>query len=213
MGLPRSPILSNLPGLNAEAKDRIHAEYERAIELWLVGTGAAWQEFCETEKRARVGAATLIDRHNALQSAQHAELRATVAAHRLLFDAIVLEYSSIVGERHGYGEPPYVLEFLAVRASLPCQDTNRAVHELILARATLGIEPIRPIAAPKRTKRGRPALPEHLKRQALEKKSARGTNSECAKILYQTSRPTAQQVKNVTGILKHYRKTALGGSP
>lgn len=55
-----------------------------------------------------------------------------------------------------------------------------------------------------RKKRGRPTeIPDERKRRAL---AARGGKAR-AKILYQTSYPTPQQVKNVPAILRHYKRT------
>ena|ERR1039457_6998283 len=53
------------------------------------------------------------------------------------------------------------------------------------------------------SKRGRPAIPEELKRKAL----SAPTGKARAQILYQTSHPTAQQVKSVSTILRHFRRT------
>ena len=52
-------------------------------------------------------------------------------------------------------------------------------------------------------RRGRPPLiSRELKLKALEAKSAR----DAAKILYQTSHPVTQQVKNVYSILRHFKR-------
>jgi hypothetical protein len=58
----------------------------------------------------------------------------------------------------------------------------------------------------KTKKRGRPAkFPAEVMEKAVAAKEAGQTNRECAKILYATSYPTAQQVKNVSSIFRHYR--------
>ena len=56
-------------------------------------------------------------------------------------------------------------------------------------------------------KRGRPqTIPDEKKEAALKKKNDGGTNRDAAKILYATTYPTDQQVKNVTSILENYKK-------
>ena len=58
---------------------------------------------------------------------------------------------------------------------------------------------------------GRPTtIPIEKKRQALAAKKEGKTSKECAQILYGIRYPTNQQVKNVTSILRHFRKTHPG---
>ena len=45
--------------------------------------------------------------------------------------------------------------------------------------------------------------------QALEKRRTGGTNSECARILYQTNHPTDQEVRNVPSILKYLQENVV----
>jgi hypothetical protein len=55
---------------------------------------------------------------------------------------------------------------------------------------------------------GRPVkIASSRKALARSRKEAGATNRECAQILYDTSHPTNQQVKNVLSILRHYDKT------
>jgi hypothetical protein len=56
-------------------------------------------------------------------------------------------------------------------------------------------------------KRGRPQkISDELKTKAQARKHSGGTNREAAAILYETKRPTPQQVKNVSSILREYGK-------
>ena len=58
---------------------------------------------------------------------------------------------------------------------------------------------------------GRPTtISIEQKRLALAAKKEGKTNKECAQILYDIRCPTQQQVKNVTSILRHFKKTQLG---
>ena len=58
---------------------------------------------------------------------------------------------------------------------------------------------------------GRPTtISIEQKRLALAAKKEGKTNKECAQILYDIRYPTQQQVKNVTSILRHFKKTQLG---
>jgi hypothetical protein len=64
----------------------------------------------------------------------------------------------------------------------------------------------RNVTATKRP-RGRPqVIPDERKAVALKAKGNGATNKAVASILYEIARPTRQQSKNVTAILKHYRK-------
>jgi hypothetical protein len=55
--------------------------------------------------------------------------------------------------------------------------------------------------------RGRPVeIKDELKRKALELKLGGGTNREAAQVIYNTRHPSAQQVKNVPSILRHYEQ-------
>ena len=56
-----------------------------------------------------------------------------------------------------------------------------------------------------RPRRGRPPLPEELKRAAITLRAAGGSNREAACIVYETKRPTAIQVKDVSSVLRQYK--------
>ena len=54
-------------------------------------------------------------------------------------------------------------------------------------------------------RRGRPPIPDDRKTAAAERKKSGGTNRQAAELIYNTKRPTEQQVKNVPAILKHHQ--------
>ncbi|MBZ5583374.1 MAG: hypothetical protein LAQ30_14425 [Acidobacteriia bacterium] len=57
-------------------------------------------------------------------------------------------------------------------------------------------------------RRGRPEkIPKASKQKALEVKNDGGTNRDAARALYNTSYPTHQQVKNVSSMLRNYKRT------
>jgi hypothetical protein len=85
-----------------------------------------------------------------------------------------------------------------------CRAVERAAQRIEEFRWALdkGVDPL--VAAPKPRKRGRPSkIPDERKQRAL---AAKG-NKERAMILYGTTYPTPQQVKNVYSILKNYQKS------
>jgi hypothetical protein len=57
-----------------------------------------------------------------------------------------------------------------------------------------------------KTKRGRPqTIPNERKEAAAKLKASGGTNKQVAAKIYDTKRPTEQQIKNVPTILRHYQ--------
>jgi hypothetical protein len=86
----------------------------------------------------------------------------------------------------------------------PMVDVSEPASKLVAQenRTEVHVEPT------PRKKRGRPTeIPDDLKRRAL---TARGGKAR-AQILYRTKYPTAQQVKNVWSILRHYRGKCTPG--
>lgn len=78
----------------------------------------------------------------------------------------------------------------------PPQAANLGIGEMAAATAALKPKP-----------RGRPqTIPDDLKDEALKAKDGGGTNRDAAKIIYQTNRPSPQQVKNVSTILREHVK-------
>ncbi|MFN0167205.1 MAG: hypothetical protein ACKV22_12320 [Bryobacteraceae bacterium] len=217
MKLPRSHILAGLPDLSSEARARIHAAYENAVEHLVEGSGEAWQAFVETRKRARAGTATDFDLIQAFQAAQQSDVMTEIKAHVLLFDAIAGEYSGIDLDHRAYVDRLHTLVLVAVRSALPVRrDAGTLVLDTLMTRI-LSQErrtlPEAPRSSPVHRQRGKPSrFPAELKERALKVRMAGGSNSEAARILYATSRPTAQQVKNISAILKYYRKASSSGN-
>jgi hypothetical protein len=210
MTLPRSLILSRLPDLSTDAGARIQTAYERALTLFLEGIETAWKEFVTRCGPVASRTVTASERMIALELAQQIELRALIEASVYLFEAIAAEYFNIHRERDAYNDRLYDTVLPVVRKTFPSLDADRFVFEVLLARFFTGDRYARPESARSpaaRRRRGRPrTISDDLKIQALEKRRAGGTNLESARILYQTNRPTAQQVRNVPSILKNFEK-------
>ena len=71
----------------------------------------------------------------------------------------------------------------------------------------------KPTAQPNHKKRGRPqTLSNERKTEAAKLKASGGTNKQVAAVIYGTKYPTAQQVKNVTAILKYHLSKQSGST-
>jgi hypothetical protein len=210
MKIPPSPILSGLPDLKADAIARIQDAYRRAVGLLLEGTEAGWRKFIELEDRTRIGTANDLERIETLESAHEIELSAQIDAYLHLFDAIAAEYSGIDIDRNVRIDWLHKVVLRAVRTTLPSRNTDEIIFGILLARLAYSERRIWPEIAEapeRRRRRGRPTkFPDELKERALEIRRAGGTNSECARVLYGTKRPTEQQVKNVPKILNYYQE-------
>src|ERR1035441_3929867 len=203
--------ISDLPDLKPAAQARIRTAHEHAAQLLVQETDAAWQKFHKLEENTGSGSVTVVDRLDALHSAHQNATRARVKALLRIFDAIATEYSIVDSDEQSFLDRIHVVIIPAATGSIPLQNAESTVSTAILARAAhlgrLVSQPDRPTS--ERRGPGRPAkFPEERKRQALEYKLAGGTNSQCAKLLYQTKRPSAQQVRNIPSILRNYRKTS-----
>jgi hypothetical protein len=203
-----SPI-ANLPDLKPAARARIHTVHEHAAQLLVQDIGAAWQSFYKLDERPGSRTVAVIDRLNALHSAHHNAVTAGVKALLQIFDAIAAEYYVVDTDEQEFLDRIHSVIIPAVCDSILLPNPESTVSTAILARAAhwerFVSQPDRP--ARERRRPGRPAkFPEERKQQALDLKLNGGTNSECAKLLYQTKHPTAQQVRNIPAILKNYRK-------
>lgn len=83
------------------------------------------------------------------------------------------------------------------------KESNQSESGPVVAQTSLAATDVVP------RKRGRPAkIDKATKDAALGVKARGGTGREIAKILYKTTYPSSQQVKNAPNILKHYLKSA-----